>query len=61
LENGKLTQSGTHEKLIRQRGLYKRIWSIQSALEEELDSDGEHGRTSGEFIAKKKVDGNERI
>ncbi len=54
LENGKLTQSGTHEKLIRQRGLYKRIWSLQSALEEELDRDGEYERTSGEFITKRK-------
>ena len=36
LENGKLTQQGTHEELCAREGLYKRIYSIQSVLEEEL-------------------------
>ena len=37
LENGRITQQGTHEQLCRQPGLYQRINSIQSALEEELN------------------------
>jgi len=33
LENGKVAQQGTHEQLIAQEGLYRRIWAIQGALE----------------------------
>lgn len=36
LDDGRITQSGSHEELIRQPGLYQRIWSIQSSLEDEL-------------------------
>ena len=36
LENGQITQQGTHAELCSQPGLYKRINSIQNALEEEL-------------------------
>ncbi|SCG83937.1 ABC transporter related [Proteiniborus sp. DW1] len=36
LDGGELVQSGTHEELIGQQGLYRRIWEIQNALEEEL-------------------------
>ncbi len=36
LEDGKITQQGTHEELCAQDGLYRRINSIQTALEEEL-------------------------
>jgi ATP-binding cassette subfamily B protein len=36
LDQGRLIQSGTHEELIRQPGLYQRIWALQSRLEEEL-------------------------
>ena len=32
LENGKISQEGTHEQLIAQKGLYKRIYDIQSAV-----------------------------
>mgnify|MGYP002409336065 CR=1 FL=1 len=38
LEDGRLIQSGTHEGLIHQSGLYQRIWSIQNSLEQELQS-----------------------
>ncbi|MBO4885180.1 MAG: ABC transporter ATP-binding protein, partial [Clostridia bacterium] len=38
LEDGKVAQRGTHEELIRQPGLYQRIYQIQSALEEELEA-----------------------
>jgi ATP-binding cassette subfamily B protein len=40
LEGGRITQSGTHEELVRQEGLYRRIWLIQNALEEEMEEDG---------------------
>eukprot|EP00792_Barthelona_sp_PAP020_P011223 TRINITY_DN5080_c0_g1_i1.p1 TRINITY_DN5080_c0_g1~~TRINITY_DN5080_c0_g1_i1.p1 ORF type:complete len:600 (+),score=50.49 TRINITY_DN5080_c0_g1_i1:341-2140(+) len=35
LENGKITQMGTHESLIRQEGLYQRIAKIQDSYDEE--------------------------
>ena len=37
LEDGRITQQGTHEQLCRVPGLYQRINGIQSALEEELN------------------------
>ena len=36
LEDGRITQQGTHAELCRQPGLYQRINSIQNALEDEL-------------------------
>lgn len=36
LENGQITQQGTHAELCSRPGLYQRINSIQNALEEEL-------------------------
>lgn len=36
LNDGELVQSGTHEELSSQQGLYRRIWDIQNSLEEEL-------------------------
>jgi ATP-binding cassette subfamily B protein len=36
LENGRISQSGTHEQLITREGLYRRVWLIQNSLEEEL-------------------------
>ena len=38
LQNGRVAQTGTHEELIHQDGLYRRIYLIQSALEEELNA-----------------------
>ena len=42
LEAGKVTQQGTHEELIDQPGLYRRIWTIQSDLEtdDQIESGG---------------------
>jgi ATP-binding cassette subfamily B protein len=36
LEGGRVTQLGTHAQLIEQDGLYRRLWQIQTALEEDL-------------------------
>jgi len=36
LEGGKVVQQGTHEELIHEEGLYKRVYQIQSSLEAEL-------------------------
>ena len=40
VEDGRVTQQGTHQELCRQEGLYGRIFNIQTALEEE---EGLHG------------------
>ena len=32
LEDGEISQRGTHEELTNQEGLYKRIWDIQNAM-----------------------------
>lgn len=39
LQNGAVSQMGSHEELIHQEGLYKRIYQIQASLEEELSED----------------------
>ena len=41
LEGGRLVQTGTHEELLKQDGLYKRIADIQNLLEDELRSEQE--------------------
>ncbi|MBC7087078.1 MAG: ABC transporter ATP-binding protein [Tissierellales bacterium] len=37
LEDGKIIERGTHEELINSNGLYKRIYEIQSSIEDELE------------------------
>ena len=39
LEDGRVTQQGTHRQLIAQPGLYSRIFSIQTALEAEFQQE----------------------
>jgi ATP-binding cassette subfamily B protein len=36
LEKGQITQVGTHHQLLQHEGLYRQLWQIQSALEEDL-------------------------
>lgn len=48
LENGRITQMGSHDELINQEGLYQRIWSIQNALEAELEQELEDPVANGE-------------
>lgn len=37
LQNGRVAQKGSHDELIHEDGLYRRIYMIQTALEEELN------------------------
>lgn len=37
LEEGRITQEGRHADLIRQEGMYQRVYQIQSSLEDEAD------------------------
>jgi ATP-binding cassette subfamily B protein len=39
LDGGRIVQSGPHEKLIAEDGLYRRIWDIQNSLSEELEKE----------------------
>ena len=36
LEHGRVAQQGTHEQLLQAEGLYRRLWHIQTALEDDL-------------------------
>jgi ATP-binding cassette subfamily B protein len=37
LENGRITQRGTHRELVRQEGLYKQIYELQAKIESEVE------------------------
>jgi ATP-binding cassette subfamily B protein len=39
LDRGRIAQCGSHEELVSQEGLYRRLWQIQGALEEDLKDD----------------------
>lgn len=39
IENGKLSDQGTHEELLTRKGLYSRIWNIQTMLETEFETE----------------------
>ena len=39
LEDGRISQQGTHEQLIAVPGLYQRVYRIQAALEDELNKE----------------------
>ena len=36
LEHGRIIQHGTHDELASQEGLYRRLWTIQNSIENEL-------------------------
>jgi ATP-binding cassette, subfamily B, bacterial len=36
LDEGRITQSGTHDSLIAQEGMYRRLWQIQTSLADDL-------------------------
>lgn len=36
LEEGQITQSGTHQELLKKPGLYRRVWELQNSLEDKL-------------------------
>ncbi|MBN2504608.1 MAG: ABC transporter ATP-binding protein, partial [Bacilli bacterium] len=42
LNHGKIAESGTHESLIKQNGLYKTIWDIQSKIDFQVEGGGDH-------------------
>ncbi|MFW5776934.1 MAG: ABC transporter ATP-binding protein [Spirochaetota bacterium] len=39
LDDGRIVQSGSHEELMGQEGLYKRVWAIQNSLEDEMEKE----------------------
>ncbi len=39
LDDGEIVQSGTHEELMSQAGLYRRVWAIQNSLEDEMNKE----------------------
>ena len=39
LNKGSVSQKGTHEELIRQDGIYKQIYEIQTRIETELEKE----------------------
>jgi ATP-binding cassette subfamily B protein len=41
LEEGEIVQQGSHRELLKQPGMYERIWKIQNSLEEEMKRDSE--------------------
>jgi ATP-binding cassette subfamily B protein len=41
LEGGRIIQEGTHAELVEAEGLYRRLWKIQTALENELANPAE--------------------
>ncbi|WP_242854335.1 ABC transporter ATP-binding protein [Oxobacter pfennigii] len=41
LHEGKLKQTGTHEQLVSEEGLYQRIWNIQNSIEQEIVKAGD--------------------
>jgi ATP-binding cassette subfamily B protein len=39
LEGGRVVQAGTHGRLVREDGLYRRLWEIQGSVRETLDQE----------------------
>jgi ATP-binding cassette, subfamily B, bacterial len=43
LDKGRIVQSGSHDTLVREPGMYQNLWRIQTALEEDLSREMEVG------------------
>ena len=37
LDNGKIVEEGTHDKLLSLRGVYKRLWTVQTGERKVLE------------------------
>jgi ATP-binding cassette subfamily B protein len=46
LDKGRIIQQGPHESLAAEDGLYRRLWKIQSSLEEEFTDNFQAARTA---------------
>ncbi len=40
LDKGRVAETGSHAELLRQNGIYRRVYDLQSSVEEELGGDG---------------------
>ena len=51
LDKGRIVQSGTHVELLAQEGLYRRIYELQSQIEDELQEDlaAASGHSNGHY------------
>jgi ATP-binding cassette subfamily B protein len=47
LENGRVVQAGTHEGLVAAEGLYRRLWQIQTDIDEEIGGALRTGSSTG--------------
>jgi ABC-type multidrug transport system fused ATPase/permease subunit len=41
MENGNVTEQGTHSELLAQNGLYSKLWNTQQALENDGKGDAQ--------------------
>ena len=44
LRDGRIAEQGTHEQLLAQNGIYRRIWELQSSAGEEPDAAAAAGK-----------------
>jgi ATP-binding cassette subfamily B protein len=44
LDKGRIIQQGTHKELVRQPGMYARIYDLQARIEQELEREVTHAR-----------------
>lgn len=51
LQEGRIVQQGTHAQLLRQEGIYRRIYDIQTRIEVELDQELELAEQSAMALA----------